>query len=199
MPRWLTGFNGRHQYESGSRFLSYHYFFYNYAKNHPDITLILRPHHLLFDRGVVDKYLSQEDLDAIFSRFAKLKNVIISEHKLVSLVDDILQADIIVSEGSSALAEAVVADKPIIYLSNGIDKEFESNQLSEKFKNFLYLSYTPNDVIKSLALIKNNSYKPYKANQKQAYIEFKQDLDPVNDPVLYIARYLKESIDSKHK
>ena len=34
---------------------------------------------------------------------------------------------------------------------------------------------------------------------KQAYIEFKQDLDPVNDPVLYIARYLKESIDSKHK
>ena len=43
-----------------------------------------------------------------------------------------MTSDIIISDGSSALAEAVVADKPIIYLSNGANIEFESNTLSKR-------------------------------------------------------------------
>ena len=103
LPRWELSFKNRDLYEGCSTFLNYHYFFYNYALQHPDIHFIIRPHVTLFTYAVSKNYLSQSDMDNILSRFNSLKNVTVSAHAFRSLLDDIMVSDIVISDGTSHL------------------------------------------------------------------------------------------------
>ena len=208
LPRWTLSFKDRDLCEGGSTFLNYHYFFYNYAKSNPHINFIIRPHLLLFSVGVKGNYLSQDDLDEIFAKFSSLKNVTISMHTDRSLVDDVLASDVVISDGTSALGEVIVADKPIIYLSNGWNNEFSSNKLSRELKKYIYLAYEPDDITKYLEQIRRNKYMPFqeeicaKLSCKLAKIkcnilgkvcnreDFKKILDPIENPAKLIADYL---------
>nr|MBP6985358.1 hypothetical protein [Alphaproteobacteria bacterium] len=154
MPRWTLSFNGRNLHEGGSTFLNYHHFIYNYAKQNQDIKFIIRPHTLLFKYAVESQFLTQEDADEIIGKFKSLKNVIFSDHESNCLDEDIIESDIIISDGTSALGEVVVADKPIIYLSNGWDNEFNSNDLSAEFKKFIYFARQPSEIIESIEFIR---------------------------------------------
>ena len=200
LPRWTLSFMDRDKFEGGSTFLNYHYFFYDFARKNPNIHLIIRPHQLLFSFGVKGGYISQEDMDNIFDRFKSLKNVTISMHKDQSLIDDVNVADIVVSDGTSALGEVVVADKPIVYLSNGWNNEFNSNELSREFKKHLDFAYCPADILKHFDRIRSNNYclnsvnqdvenKPLNENAHNRD-EFKKMLDPVENPAKFIAEYL---------
>lgn len=192
MPRWLMTFKGRDQYEGGGTFLNYHYFFYNFAKQNTQINFIFRPHALLYKHAIDGEHLSQEDLDKIMEKFRSLPNFTISSHAKVPLEEDILKSDIVISEGSSALAEVVVADKPIIYLSNGANIEFESNALSKELKKNVFLAYDPGDIKNYITFIRQQNYLPNtfdngKIIDRQA---FKKILDPVENPANFIAEYL---------
>lgn len=182
LPRWQLSFRDRELYESGSTFLNYHYYFYNFLKENPDINLIVRPHYGLF--LLRSKFLNQQDLMGILDRLASLPNVTISYHQETSLADDILKSDIIISDGSSALGEVVIADKPIIYLSNGTNNEFNSNELSKRLKQEIFLAYDPLDIEKYIEVIRADNYK---AKYSQ---EFKEMLDPVENPAKNIAEYI---------
>jgi hypothetical protein len=209
LPRWVLSFKGRMQCEGGSTFLNYHYFFYNYAKDNPHINFIIRPHLLLFSNSVEKSHLNQNDLDEIFEKFKSLKNVTISMHTNRSLVDDIIVSDIVISDGTSALGEVVVADKPIIYLSNGCNIEFTSNKLSRALEKYIYLAYDPSDILQYLDYIRENRYKPFQEPECTTNIEckllrikdkifgnilkrddFKKILDPVENPAEFIAKHL---------
>lgn len=189
LPRWELSFKNRDLYEGGSTFLNYHYFFYNYALQHPNIHFIIRPHVTLFTYAVGKNYLSQSDMDNILSRFNSLKNVTVSAHAFRSLLDDIMVSDIVISDGTSSLAEVVVADKPIIYLSNGWNNEFNSNALSKELKKYMYFAYEPQDIINYIEFIKQNHYLPYHENSSGRN-QFKKMLDPVENPAAFIAEYL---------
>lgn len=182
LPRWQLSFRDRELYEGGSTFLNYHYYFYNLLKDNPDINLIIRPHYGLF--LLRSKFLTQEDLMGIFNRFQELPNVTISYHQNTSLTEDIMKSDIIISDGSSALAEVVVANKPIIYLSNGSNNEFNSNSLSQQLKKEIYLAYDPLDIERYTDEIRTKKYKSEYSS------EFKTMLDPVENPAQHIAEYV---------
>jgi CDP-glycerol glycerophosphotransferase (TagB/SpsB family) len=210
LPRWVLSFKDRDKYEGGSTFLNYHYFFYDYAKNNPDIHLIIRPHLLLFSQSVKNNNISQDDLDGIFERFASLSNVTISSHESTSLAMDIVKSDIVVSDGTSALAEVVIANKPIIYLSNGWNNEFNSNLLSKMLKENVLLAYDPGDIKRYLDEIRRDDYRAepkcmqYWCGIKKAIKSFtcntlglkcsREDfiklLDPVQNPAKFIAEYV---------
>lgn len=189
LPRWELSFKNRDLYEGGSTFLNYHYFVYNYALQHPEIHFIIRPHNTLITYAVGKGYLSQNDMDNILSRFNSLKNVTISAHAFRSLLDDVIAADIVISDGTSSLAEVVVADKPIIYLSNGWNNEFNSNTLSKELKKYIYFAYEPQDIINYIEFIKLNNYLPYHENI-DGRNQFKKMLDPIENPAAFIAEYL---------
>lgn len=208
LPRWSLSFRNKELFEGGSTFLNYYNFFYNYAQDNPDINFIIRPHYLLFSFAVNSHFLSQKQVDEIFEKFRSLQNVTVSMHKDRPLINDILASDVVISDGSSALGEAIVADKPIIYLSNGWNNEFNSNTLSSEFKNYIYLAYEPDEVIYYLNHIRKNHYHPYPENKaggiksKLAYIkrrlfnqpccreEFKKLVDPIENPAQFLANYL---------
>ncbi|MFK8040055.1 MAG: hypothetical protein AB8B67_01770 [Rickettsiaceae bacterium] len=185
LPRWMLTFKHRDLHEGGSTFLNYHYYFYNYALNNPHIRLIIRPHCGMFVDHTRCNFLTKEELYGILDKFAKLPNVTISDHKYTDLIDDIFASDVIISDGSSALAEVVVANKPIIYLSNGWNNEFNSNDLSKEFKNHVYLAYDPIDIEQYLIFLRSNKYiTNYNMNG------FKDMLDPVENPVQFITDYV---------
>lgn len=69
LPRWLLSFKDRYLHEGGSTFLNYHYFFYNFAAQNPQIDFIIRPHILLYSYAVEGDYMSQKDLDEILTKF----------------------------------------------------------------------------------------------------------------------------------
>lgn len=208
LPRWSLGFKDRDLFEGGSTFLNYYHFFYNFAKNNPQINFIIRPHQLLFSNSINTNFLAQEDLNEIFSKFRLLKNVVISTHKDRSLIEDVQASNIVISDGTSALAEVIVADKPIIYLSNGWNNEFNSNHLSREFKKYIYFAYDPNDITQYIENIRKNNYHPFrekklgKIRQCVKYIKskllgetynrnkFKKILDPVENPAKFIAEYV---------
>lgn len=208
MPRWTLHFNARDGHESGSTFLSYHYFFYNYAKKHPEIKLIIRPHTNLFKYAVQSGFMSQEDVDEIIARFKSLKNVSISDHKDMLLEDDVLASNIVISDGTSALGEVIVARKPVIYLSNGWDNEFNSNELGKELKQNIYLAHDPEQIENHLNWIRNTSYAPYEIREgkgrltrvlhffgirkeSKGYESFRNRVDPVENPASFIADYIE--------
>jgi hypothetical protein len=191
LPRWTLSFRDRVLFEGGSTFLNYHHFFYNYALSNPNKYLIIRPHELLYTYSVSNHYLSQNDLDEIFNKYQKLKNVTISRHSSRPLINDVLEADIIISDGTSALGEVVVADKPIIYLSNGWNNEFNSNELSKELKKYVLLAYDPSDIISHLELIRKNNYKPLWDELERK--RFRELVDPIENPDEFIAQFLLQS------
>ena len=162
----------------------------------------------LFSYAIKSDFLSQEEVDEILGKFRSLTNVTLSVHTARPLVDDVLAADVVISDGSSALGEVVVADKPIIYLSNGWNNEFNSNELSREFKNYLHLAYSPEEIIYYLNYIRETNYHPYpevKSNSIKSWLaylkrrlfnqpctrdEFKKILDPVENPAQLISKYL---------
>ncbi len=190
MPRWTLGFSSRDLFEGGSTFLNYYLFFYKYATEHPHVNLIIRPHVLLFSTAVKEGHMTQNDLDAILQKFRSLPNVVISDHGKNPLEEDIIASDVVISDGTSALAEVVVANKPIIYLSNGWNNEFNSNELSKDLKKFVYMAYNPKDIIKFLDEIKRNNYLPWKKKELKKRKAFKEKVDPIKDPAEHIAKFL---------
>lgn len=191
MPRWRLDFKYRDQFEGGSTFLNYHYFFYNYAKEHPDKQLVIRPHTHLFTHTIRDGWMTQEDFDAIWERFESLPNVRISRHKDNELVNDILESDIIIAGGTSALGEAMVAGKPVIYLSNGLNQEFEANILSKTLKKNVYLAYDPKEIKDYIQIIGERDYKAYgEESSKEKRKAFLEILDPIENPAALIADYI---------
>jgi hypothetical protein len=160
LPRWTLSFNYRDQHEGGSTFMNYYHFFYNHAVENPDVKLVVRPHAGLNRFAIDSKFLSQKDLDEIINKFKSLKNVTWSEHLTAPLEDDVIQADIVIADGTSALGEVVVANKPIIYLSNGWDNEFNSNDLGHEFKDYLYMARDPNMILSHMATIRSTKFKP---------------------------------------
>jgi CDP-glycerol glycerophosphotransferase (TagB/SpsB family) len=189
--------------------LVYYHFFYNYAVQNPDVQLIIRPHVSLFPRAIENQHLSQDDVNEIIGKFTRLDNVVYSQHISKSLVEDIMESDIVIADGTSALAEVVVADKPIIYLSNGLNLEFDSVPLSQEFKKYLYMAYDPRDIIAFLDEIRKNQYAPFqetlcttgwackiqKLKNKMLGVtssrsDFKKMLDPVENPAKFIAEYI---------
>lgn len=208
LPRWTLHFNYRDMNEGGSTFLSYERFFYNYAKENPDIRLIVRPHGLLFQYGVDTKYFSAEEAEEIKNKFKSLKNVVFSEHISDPLEKNVIESDIVISDGSSALGEVVVADKPIIYLSNGWNNEFNSNDLGRELKDHLYMAHSPTEILGTIETIRASHYVPFKRaiHSKRDYVrvkvlnkvfeddysKFKKKLDPVKNPAKFISAFVKK-------
>lgn len=207
LPRWRLDFTIRKEHEGGSTFLSYYHFFLNYAKENPDMRLIVRPHVNLFPHGVRFKFFSEKDVEDIKRKFHSLDNVVFSEHINQPLEDDIVQANVVIGDETGALSEVVIADKPIIYLSNGWDDEFESSDLGKQLKKFIYLAHSPQEIIDHLAFIRKTGYVPYAKKLEPGRIgrffgskdwevdalrdSFKEEVDPVEHPADFIAGYIE--------
>lgn len=114
-------------------FLKENWNFYNYAKNNPNIQILLRPHPLLnFWLKLNNVYYEYKNF---IETWLTLPNVGIELDGLYN--DSFAASDIMITDGASFLIEYPIAtNKPIIFMDSGEHKEFNDlGKMAEKIWN----------------------------------------------------------------
>lgn len=112
IPRWTTPADDNEK----STFLMYKDFLLNYFSNNAELSLIIRPHPLMFDNYIKKGYLTREDVEKYKNQVKSLKNVMFDEN--CSYRSSFVQSDCLIADYSSIVIEFLLMGKPVIYLSD---------------------------------------------------------------------------------
>jgi len=159
-PRWFLKFTGREMNEPGSTFLSYRDFFYNFAKENPNVNLIIRGHPNLYKELSFSKFMTHSQTIEMLKRFESLPNVeVIYPHELPLTYEqrDIIESDIVITDTTSLMTNFFLADKPMIYLSNGFDTHFNTPEFQD-MAMFMRFAYSPRDILKEISALRSSGY-----------------------------------------
>ena len=119
-PRWTSA---DLKFNKQSHFLSYYKEFLNFAKNHSDVTVIIRPHPLMFSNFLRKGVMTQNEIDNFKAQCKSIENIELDEN--ADYIPSVKRASVIVSDFSALLAEYFVMEKPVIYCdgNRGFSKE----------------------------------------------------------------------------
>ena len=154
-PRWSVGQNN-----GDSHFLDYLEMLLLYFENRKDVSLIIRPHPLMFpfflEKGLIDHTYIKK----LNERVEKIENVCFdyNEDYLISFSE----SDILISDFSTLIVEFFVTGKPIIYCG-----EFDDfNYIAQKIATSFY-SVKSKDELQEIieTLVANNDFK--QSNRKE--------------------------------
>ena len=109
LPRWTAPTDHNRQ----SHFLDYYYHLVEYATLNKNVNIIIRPHPLMFSNFIEKGVMSEQEVKSIFQTVESMDNVEFDNEK--DYIISLKRADILISDYSSLLADAFVADKPTIY------------------------------------------------------------------------------------
>ena len=109
IPRWTSENKGIMK----SNFLNYYRQFFEFAQNHSEFKIIVRPHPLMFENYIKNGVMSRAEVEKIQNTCAKMENMEIDGRK--DYFPSIQSADIFVSDFSSLLVEFFATGKPVIY------------------------------------------------------------------------------------
>lgn len=134
-PRWSYD-----EKIGGSNFIEYKNEFISFCKTLPrDVSVIFRPHPLMFDELIKTEKITQEEKDNYLKALDFL-NVTVD---YVSSIDFILEkTDLLITDFSSIIMQFFLTKRPIIYCK----KNIEFNESGKKFEDFLYVSKSWSEV-----------------------------------------------------
>lgn len=115
----------------GSHFFEYKDEILNFAEKNPYLSIIIRPHPLMFENFIKEGKMSKKDV-AEYKRKLDEYNIELSIGK--SCYEDLSRADILISDFSSIIAPFFMTGNPIIYCEN-----HETNTYHESKMIFDYL------------------------------------------------------------
>ncbi len=129
-PRWTTD-----PKVGGTNFFTYRDAILDYAENHPDTDILLRPHPLMFNNFVKTGEMTQGEVDDYKARCSALSNVAFDT---VSRYDaTVWGSSVLVSDISGMIPEYLITGKPVIYCNTNMDME-----MLEPMKKLLDACYT---------------------------------------------------------
>lgn len=137
-PRWTY-----EEAYGGSHFFEYIDAFIQFAKDHPDITLTIRPHPLMFDQLIEQKAMTAEDVEQIKKRCADA-GILFDGNRIVA--DTFTETDILVTDYSSLIKLFLVMGKPVLYCKTNIAVNSEFEELMQA----MYLSNSWEEIEKTL-------------------------------------------------
>lgn len=149
-------------------------YFYNYAKTHNNIELVVKPHPNLFNGLTRSKYISQTKADSMISTINDLPNA--SVYTGGNYIDLFKTADLIVNNSISFLAEWLPSEKPMVFFDT--ERKFELNEMADRILNVYYHASSIvelNKIIEDILDKQNDELKM----QRLTLIE-KLDLKPAN-------------------
>lgn len=120
MPRWTVA-DGEATKLSG--FLKYSRQIIDFVKQHKNISLIIRPHPLMFVNFVEKGVMTQNEVECFKKECTECENIEIDGEKDYILL--LNKADLLIADYTSLLMEFFVTAKPIIYCDDakGLNKE----------------------------------------------------------------------------
>jgi hypothetical protein len=86
----------------------------DFVRKNPDITFVLREHHILYEMLVKFNLLSEDEVKQFVALWESLGNTEIDRNP--SYIDSFSNTDVLLTDGVSFLAEYQVTQKPIIFI-----------------------------------------------------------------------------------
>lgn len=112
-PRWTTDLK-----LGGTNFFEYKDFLLEFAKAHPDVSLLLRPHPLAFENFVRTGVMTQQEVNAYKETCNILPNVEIDARK--DYITTMWNSDVLVGDISGILPEYFIMNKPLIFCASNM-------------------------------------------------------------------------------
>lgn len=109
-------------------------YFYNYARLHEDIELIVKPHPNLFNGLTQSNYVSKNRANTMFEEMNSLPNAQV--YTGGDYIDLFQTADLIVNNSISFLAEWLPSGKPMIFFQT--ERKFELNEMAKQILDVYY-------------------------------------------------------------
>ena len=122
LPRWTTNSADNER----SSFLEYKDVLLEYFSANKDLSLIVRPHPVMFENYVANGIMTAQEVNDYKTKIENLENVYMDEEP--SYVEAFEKADCIIADYTSLVIEFLLSNKPVIYLGNtkNIDAEIRS-------------------------------------------------------------------------
>ena len=129
-PRWTSNEN-----VCGTTFFDYIDKLIDFFKKHPDLTLVFRPHPLLFKNFLMTGEISQDKYELILESFDKNQNLCFDNPEN-DYIETFNKVDVMITDPTSLLPEFYYTGKPIIYTA--IPDNFNSS--SKVMEKGLYMA-----------------------------------------------------------
>lgn len=174
LPRWTLD-----EKTDKSNFLEYIQPMLQYFDIHPEYSLIIRPHPLMFTNFIKEKAVSEEEVSQIYDRVDQMENVRFDSDP--DYLHAFEETDILISDGTSLLLEFFVTLKPIIFCGDHRDLTSEGlliNQTFYKAKSFQEITDAIQKIINDdpMKIVRLNNYSHLPAFSENAAENIKQVL-----------------------
>lgn len=155
-PRWTTDLS-----LGGSNFFVYKDLLIEYAKEHPDVDFLFRPHPLALNNFLKTGEMTKDEVDNFIRTCEEVPNI--SLDKEPEYVASFWNSDVLITDISGVFPEYFVTGKPIIYCaSNMILHPIDHAQ---KMIDACYVANTPEELFCHLEELKKK--KDPKAQQRK--------------------------------
>lgn len=124
MPRWATDDKPD---QKPSHFMTFYKEFLNYFYEHTDVKLIIRPHPLMFSSYISNGIMTEEEVNSFKKKCKEASNIEIDERKDYSVTLE--EADLLIADYTSLIAEFYIMGKPIIYCDTADNLNEEGNKI----------------------------------------------------------------------
>ena len=126
LPRWSTPQNVQNGHEPSS-FMLFKDKILDYAQKHPEFSITIRPHPIMFYRYVQNGLMTEKEVAAYKERIECLPNVKLDDSADYRNV--LLWADVSISDFSSTMIEYSLTRKPQIFFGSDKNKPAEDKSL----------------------------------------------------------------------
>lgn len=120
-PRWSTAEDG----VGSTHFFDYMELLIEWFTAHPEMSLTVRPHPLMFDNFISKGIMSAEEVQALKDRFAAA-GIRFDDNRMIR--DTFRETDVLISDYSSVISLYLVTGKPVIFCPDEVPvtQEFET-------------------------------------------------------------------------
>ena len=113
-PRWTTD-----PKVGGTNFFAYRDAILDYAENHPDTDILLRPHPLMFDNFLKTGEMTREEVAAYQTRCGQIPNAAFDTERRYDAT--FWGSSVLVSDISGVIPEYLFTGKPVIFCNTNCD------------------------------------------------------------------------------
>ena len=158
----------------------------NYAKKHPEINWIFKPHPNLRHMLITTKTMNETEIDAYWASWAKVGQV----HEVGDYLDLFEQSSLMITDSGSFLTEYFYTSQPVIHLRRADSVPFNSS-VKKIIENY-YQAYNQEELEKYLDMILVDKKDPMKEQRLKA-------LNSDNFKLQYAAKNILDDIKKELK
>ena len=151
----------------GSSFLKYKSIFFSIADEHPEISILVRPHPLMFNNFIHTGLMTEEEVKEYKERCDARQNIRIDESKEYRAT--FWNSSVLICDFSSIIIEYFVTGKPIVYLA--FDEKIEYTELMLAILSGCYIVRNEKE-LKNVMNDLLSGYDPLEARRKEVCEEY---------------------------